>query len=301
MKVQLKKWLRSFLSLKKSEQRGIIILIVIILIINSFNVIVPYIFKPKIDPKFAQNKNELLSFIEEQNRIIDSIDKLNTNLLADNTIQEKYVLTPFPFDPNDLPFDKWKEMGLKEYQIKNIKNYEAKGGKFLTKNDLKKIYTLKAEEYMQLEPFIFFKKPIKARNTKVKNKLIITEINSANESELIKNLGIQKYLAKRLVKFRNLLGGFYIKYQLSEVYGLSDSIYFKIQDFITIDSTLINKLNINTVSFKDLLRHPYFDYTTTKSIINERDRIGKFNNHSQISSIVNDSAFSKQIHYLVLQ
>ena len=57
MKVQLKKWLRSFLSLKKSEQRGIIILIVIILIINSFNVIVPYIFKPKIDPKFAQNKN----------------------------------------------------------------------------------------------------------------------------------------------------------------------------------------------------------------------------------------------------
>ena len=114
-------------------------------------------------------------------------------------------------------------------------------------------------------------------------------------------MGLKKYLAQRLVKFRNLLGGFYIKYQLSEVYGLSDSIYFKIQDFITIDSSLINKLNVNTVSFKDLLRHPYFDYTTTKSIINERDRIGKFNNHSQISSIVNDSAFSKQIHYLVLQ
>jgi hypothetical protein len=37
-------------------------------------------------------------------------------------------------------------MGLTDRQVRNIMNYKAKGGKFYSKNDLGKLYTISEEE-----------------------------------------------------------------------------------------------------------------------------------------------------------
>src|SRR5690606_10593866 len=61
------------------------------------------------------------------------------------------------FDPNNLPAEEWRKMGFSENQVKVIKNYEAKGGKFYTKKDVAKIYSISDEEYARIEPYIRIK------------------------------------------------------------------------------------------------------------------------------------------------
>ena len=68
--------------------------------------------------------------------------------------QEVAELHPFPFNPNTISEDEWKQIGLTDRQIRNIMNYKAKGGKFYSKNDLGKLYTISEEDFAQLEPFI---------------------------------------------------------------------------------------------------------------------------------------------------
>ena len=60
----------------------------------------------------------------------------------------------FYFDPNVLPFEGWKKLGIREKTIGTIQNYLHKGGHFSKPEDLKKIYGIRADEYKRLEPYI---------------------------------------------------------------------------------------------------------------------------------------------------
>ena len=110
------------------------------------------------------------------------------------------------------------------------------------------------------------------------------EINSADSSELTGLYGIGPAFASRIVKFRNLLGGFYKAGQLLEVYGMDSIRYSGFANDIKVDTTVIVKINLNTAGFRDLLRHPYLDYEEVKSIINFRDHKGPFSSPEQLWS-----------------
>ena len=100
-------------------------------------------------------QKEIESFRQQQQQISDSIniDNLqNRGELTPGLAREK--LHPFLFNPNDLPEESWKKMGLTDKQIRIIKNYEAKGGRFYRKEDLKKMYCISDAEYQVLMPFI---------------------------------------------------------------------------------------------------------------------------------------------------
>ena len=79
-------------------------------------------------------------------------------------------------------------------------------------------------------------------------------------------------LSGRIIKYRNLLGGFVAVDQLREVYGLSDSAFSAISGRFFIDSSLVRLLNINKASYVDLLRHPYLEKSDVESIIRYRER-----------------------------
>ena len=46
------------------------------------------------------------------------------------------------------------KLGLSEKQANSIKSYEAKGGKFRSKADVKKMFVISAEKFEELEPYI---------------------------------------------------------------------------------------------------------------------------------------------------
>ena len=99
----------------------------------------------------------------------------------------------------------------------------------------------------------------------------IVEVNSADTSELIKIRGIGPVFASRILKYRKLLGGYYKKEQLLEVYGIDTAAFNNIENQIIIDTTLISKININTVEFKQALKHPYLKYEDVKAIFKLRN------------------------------
>ena len=302
--------IKSFFILNKSEQRGIIFLIIIIIVLVLIDALLPHFIATPSHNNVKKYSNEINAFINDQDSIADSINiaSLNNRTDIDYEIAIKKITPYGNFNPNKLPSSMWKQMGFTDSQIKNIKNYEAKGGKFNTKEDLQKIYTISKIEYSIVEPYIVIPSKYKSKTGKVtrnrnfrhKTNLKKTNINSANNNQLIKHLGLTNWLANRVISYKNILGGYIKKEQLKEVYGLNDSIYGIIKNYIVIDSSSIKKININTVKFKKLLKHPYFDYNTTKSIFNTRDKIGAFTSMDELRLIngVNDSIIELILPYV---
>jgi DNA uptake protein ComE-like DNA-binding protein len=82
-------------------------------------------------------------------------------------------------------------------------------------------------------------------------------------------------LARRIIKYRNLLGGFASPGQLREVYGLSDSTFNIISKRVKADSSKVVKINLNSADFKRLIRMPYLEKYDVTMILKFRELQGR--------------------------
>ena len=101
-------------------------------------------------------------------------------------------------------------------------------------------------------------------------------LNETDTAQWKKVPGIGSSYAKRIVKYRSLLGGFISIQQLKEVYGIDEEMFDKVTSFIREDvdaEVSCEKLNINQLEFKQIIAHPYIDFEQTKAIVNLRRRI----------------------------
>lgn len=99
----------------------------------------------------------------------------------------------------------------------------------------------------------------------------VIELNSADTTILKKVPGIGSAFANRIVKYRNLLGGFYTVTQLSEVYGIDEEKYNNLAPWFTVDASLIRQLDI-ALSPDSLRKHPYINYQQAKAIYQLRSQ-----------------------------
>lgn len=93
------------------------------------------------------------------------------------------------------------------------------------------------------------------------------ELNTADSSMLVKLRGIGPVLSNRIIKYRNMIGGFYEKKQLLEVYGIRQGLFDSISGYIYADTSKIIKRNINTIEAGKLLYHPYLKRYEAESIL----------------------------------
>ncbi len=132
-------------------------------------------------------------------------------------------------------------------------------------------------------------KPYYSKYQKRKNLHI--ELNTADTSTLKKVYGIGKVLSIRIIKYRDQLGGFYNKKQLLEIYGIKPENYQKIKSQVWTDTTKIKKIDMNDVTFKKLLRHPYMNLEQVKKLMKYKDRHRIFT----ISQLQTDGIFDKDL------
>ena len=256
---------------------------------NRANVIKNYLaaggrFKKKEDLK------KIYCISDEDYKIMEPFISIEPEKKISGSVKkdEEIAINPFPFNPNNLPSEKWKELGLKDNQIRNIKNYEKAGGKFFVKEDLKNLYTISEKEYTILEKFIQLPSTDSLRKTMYAGKdttLLYIELNSADSAELVKLKGIGSSFARRIIKYRSLLGGYYKKEQLLEVFGMDTSRYYGFVKNVFVDSDSIRRMNLNDVEFKKLLKHPYLEYYIVKSIFNYKDKNEQFNSVSELKNV----------------
>lgn len=137
----------------------------------------------------------------------------------------------------------------------------------------------------------------------VRKPLSPIDINTADTIEFIALPGIGSRLADRIIRFRESLGGFYSIEQISEVYGLADSVFQKIKPLLISPAFDIKRININTASLEELKAHPYIRYTIANSIVNYRAQHGAFTNIEDLRKIVTitNDVFEKIISYLTLE
>ncbi len=213
--------------------------------------------------------------------------------------------TVFPFDPNSITKAELIKLGLKERTAETFIKFRNRGFVFKQKEDLQKIYGISPKLYSQLEPYILIKNTNAIANKKdastssalASNSGKKLELNSADSLALIELKGIGPGYAKRILKYRSLLGGFTSIQQVKEIYGMTDDLYQLIASQCTINSSSIKKININTVDFKALNKHPYIDYELTKRIFILKKN-GKITEENIAETIEDDLLTAKIKPYL---
>lgn len=284
------------------EQRGFIIFTALILLI----LFVPYALKltQKVDlPTYGLVSLEDANPMNEERSIAGSKESNFDN----KAVKKANAIAYFYFDPNNLPESSWLQLGFSDKQIKVIKNYEAKGGRFYKKEDLAKIYVISEFDYNRVSPYIkiavskdkypksFPKREYPVYSSTKNNKSI--SINAADTLAWKSLPGIGSVLAKRIVKYRESLGGFYKVDQIREIYGLSIETFEAIEENLILESELsIRKIPINTCTMVELQRHPYINRKQAETIVNYRLQHGNFENLESLSQIKSlDNVFLRKI------
>ena len=110
------------------------------------------------------------------------------------------------------------------------------------------------------------------------------DINTADSTAWVALNGIGPGFAKRIITYREKLGGFYLVDQLKEVYGL-DSIWVKENKaLLKVGAGVYRFLKINQVEWKDF-RHPYLPYGQSKVVLAYRKQHGPLKDFETLQQI----------------
>ena len=240
-------------------------------------------------------------------------DRRKTNQYESNSVKGQL----FYFDPNTISPVDWKRLGLRDKTIQTIQKYLSKGGHFYKPEDIQRVYGLHQDEYERLLPYVKIESAIAVNERLVSPKpnnesqplktysakYSVIDINVADTSAFVSLPGIGSKLASRIVNFREKLGGFYSIEQIGEIYGLPDSAFQKIKQYLRLDNPSVKKININTVTVDELKTHPYIKYSIANPIIAYRNEHGNFSKLEGIKKVmaVTDEIYNKIAPYLSTQ
>ena len=193
-------------------------------------------------------------------------------------------------NPNYLSDYEAYTLGLSLNQINKLREFRASDRYVNSPEQLQQITRMPDSTLQAVTPLLKFSQQ---HQYKSNNYLTIRRdytssvgLNEVDEQQLVKIHGIGKVLAKRIVKFRESLGGFVIQEQLSDVYGLSPEVVE-----LTLKRHPLNKpvnptkLNVNTARVKELAAISYISYRLAKEIVEERNLYGSFENWQALQQI----------------
>lgn len=271
--------IKSFFDISRREYRGMIVVFVLFVLIYSAPYLYDYVTRKPIHFK-----------IETLQPDIDEINKFDYKVYHENEEEQEAVssvatISLFEFNPNNLALEDWMKLGLTEKQAATIKKYEAKGGKFYKKEDLKKIYSISAKQYEILEPYINIpqKNDYEKRTYEsAKTSPTIIEINSVDSFSIQLVKGIGPAFASRIIKYRDRLGGFVHKEQLKEVYGIDSAKFQQVAAQIRIDSTKLSFIYINTVTSEEFKKFPYLSSRQKNVLLAYKKHHGNYTSLSQL-------------------
>ncbi len=230
----------------------------------------------------------------------------------ENTSPRQQVET-FAFDPNTASKDDLMRLGLSSRTAQTILNYRAKGGHFYKKEDLKRMYTIRPEDYERLEAYVqipprqgngryedfskktdnlgavaatsFEEKPFAPQNFTKKTATATVDINAATAEDWQQIRGIGPGWAKRIVNFREKLGGFTAPQQVAETYGLPDSVFQKMLPQMQVGTPVFRRIKINAATLDELKKHPYLSSFQATILFNYRNQHGSYTDFASVKKV----------------
>ncbi|ARV06256.1 hypothetical protein BTO04_05880 [Polaribacter sp. SA4-10] len=268
----------------KSQRNGIFFLLVLIIIVQVFIVFGNF----SSDEIIETNQTELIAFHKQ----IDSLSLIEI---------ENRKPKIYPFNPNYITDYKGEQLGMSLEEIDRLLAFR-KTNKFInSKNEFQKITKVSDSLLTKISTYFKFPDWVVKQNQATKKgevsynsvyksfekkKVSTTDINKATLLDLQTINGIGEKLSERILNYKSKLQGFSINEQLYEVWGIEKQVVDKVlSTFKIIEKPLIKKKNVNTVSFKNLLKNPYIDYNLCKMIFNYRDEVAEFQSIEELKKI----------------
>ena len=294
--------LQSFFNFSKKELNGILLLLFLILIVLAS----PWVYR-------KLNRDQVYD-LKEFKLEAANFKSAEIKISYSNNIIDAKKVEYFEFDPNSIGEKEWQRLGFSIKQIRVIRNYISKGGKFYKKEDLKRIYSIPEAQYSLVEPFIriaatyaqkkFVKdeRPVKSANPNDRVQISLIELNSADSLVLLTVRGIGPAFASRIIRFRDRLGGFYKLEQLKEIYGIDSLKFSQLKGQFSLNAGLIQKIDLKTAGFDQFKKHPYLTYKQMNAIIQYRRQHGNFNSIEDLQkvAILNEEIIRKIEPYFQL-
>ncbi len=314
---------QDYFDFSRKEQLGLLMLVSIIL-----GCIVLLSFHDRLFPKepidITEKEQVLIAAIEKE-REVQEQEYTAKYTKEKKNFSNKNLAEPFTFDPNTLDEAGYVRLGFSEKQAKSIRSFFSKGGKVRQAEDFKKLYVVNDYMYERLKDHILIQ-PQKGKEPTIaelpdqeeqnKSEALTTtseakassrplvDINSANQEELMALRGIGPKYSERIIKYRNLLGGYTSLDQLGEIYGLKDhpEIIEDLKTHLFIGDWKSAQININSCEWKDLVRNPYIDKEVANSILAIREMHGPYSEVGEIkrSHLIDEALFEKISPYLTV-
>jgi competence protein ComEA len=291
--------LRALFGFSRREGNALIVLI----IISAISILLP-VFVKLLDEHDTSQKEEFLEWYHSVSRSVQKQEAIPTS------IQRKKV----PFDPNFASERSLIELGFRPFIARRIVKFREAGGLFTSPNDLLKVYGVDSSLVMELSPMVVirhekrnpmtkkrdFRQRVQPPPPKKSEPFRRIDLNLASDTAFQAIRGIGPVLSKRIVKYREALGGFVEEEQLKEVYGLPDSLFDDLNSRFELLTVKVAKRNINSDSLGHLASHPYIDWKTARIIENYRKMHGEFEHIEELKNIhvINDSIFERLRPYL---
>jgi competence ComEA-like helix-hairpin-helix protein len=311
-----KKHDNAYLHFTKKERKGIMALLFFILLLILIPFFYPLVFKEKITgDKYQDDIVSLKMRSPDSGRRFSYKTAGTAEYHSYHAASQKTDATAagalFYFDPNTIGANDWRRLGVKENTITTIQRYLSKGGKFREPEDIKKIWGLREEQVRRLLPYVKITAaapgdvPAHAyqKRAAVNMADIHIDLNDADSAAFVSLPGIGPAFSRRIVNYRERLGGFYSVEQVSETFGLPDSVFKKIRPSLHAGTGQVRQININTATLEELKAHPYIRYHLANAIVQYRQQHGNFTAVTDIKHImlVDEALFKKVSPYLIAE
>ncbi len=211
---------------------------------------------------------------------------------------EERKVERFSFDPNTADSTQLLRLGLSPWQVRNIYKYRARGGKYLKPTDFARLPGLTVGEYRALEPYIKISddylpaasvvgaEPAEfqrdtARYTPKMRQGEHLALNAADTTALKRVPGVGSYFARKIVTFRERLGGFVRTSQLLEIEQFPQQAL----PYFEVDASSVRKLNVNRLALSQLRSHPYLNFYQARAIVDFRRLRGNLGGMSDLRNM----------------
>ena len=249
------------------------------------------VFRIKEDVALCYGMTDSLYFILEP--YINIGDKYrikpNSKHSHKDVAQKDIKYLPFRIDTATAAY--LSTIGFTQRQAELVVRYRDMIGGYYTLEEFAECYAVDDDMAQRLKPYIIFPE----RDTLNKFELLprVTfpiEVNNADSATLIQVRGIGPKSIVHIMRYRDLLGGYYSIDQISELEVVTDENFYKISQQIWCDTAKIKKIYINFARPKELEVHPYVSNRMLRRIINHRELKGGW---STIEEMIDAKILSK--------
>lgn len=291
------------MALSKRNRRGLLWVVLLTVIIA---------ISPRVISAFSLNEEPIISF-QEMKQIhqdfVVSVKKEKTRKYK--SFKSKFSVPNEKVNPNELSTQDWKELGLSQKQADIVVKFSKRG--LRSNSDLKKIYVFPKELFNLIKDSLFYPKTeshaynnsseYDVEKAKKEYSQVLVDISIADQEELETIPGIGPFFAKKILDYRNSLGGFVSKSQLLEIWKFDEQKLNEIDEYLVLSKREVQKININSTELEELKNHPYISYSVANSIIKMRETNGKYSDVGEIkkSKLISEELYQKIVRYITVE